>query len=177
MPVKTKQPRRPKTKCQYVEERWNAVRFLRHIEGEFTCPGCGSVLKKGRVFYCDICAMELGPCCFDHSGTNHNHQADVPGHLRDYLPPDPCSGEGRSRCMCCERMLCVGHSRKADVSHQSLKHFTGERLSKVVLCPSCKETLDPVPEDERPERDDGREPYGFTDESELRRYLRQTIHG
>lgn len=82
---------------------------MRLIEGEFTCPGCSSVLRQGKVFYCDLCAAEFGPCCHpDFSEAHHITKMLMLSFLPtwgDYLPPIPCTREGQVRCMCCERML------------------------------------------------------------------------
>lgn len=173
MTARTKHPKRTKIACQYTEEQWNPVRFLHHVQGEFTCPGCGSILRKGRVFFCDFCAVELGACCHPGSSDTHqSHQREVLGNLCDYLPPIPCGSEGQVRCMCCERMLCVGHCRKADVSSLSLKAWTGDMVAQVVLCPSCKRTLDPSPERE-PSQDENRADGSFVDDDELKQFLRR----
>jgi hypothetical protein len=178
MPSKTKRAKRPKINCQYLKEQLDPVRSIRLIEGEFTCPGCNSVLRQGKVFYCDLCAAEFGPCCHPDFSETHQHykNADVvfPTQLCDYLPAIPCKREGQVRCGCCERMLCLAHSRKADISRLSLRDWREEQLRTVVLCPNCKKLLDPEPEPD--DSDDPADPYGFGDEYELRNFLRENGH-
>lgn len=171
MSPKAKRPKGPKINCQYLEEQFNPIRLLRPIDGEFTCPGCGSVLRQGRVFYCDLCHSELGPCCHPdlhkHSDEGITYRPD----LGDYLPPITCNGVGQIRCLCCERMLCLTHARKADISRLSLQDWRDRILGAVVLCPNCKKRLDPVPEPDGSEFDEPPDPFGFESEHELWAFL------
>lgn len=78
------------------------------------------------------------------------------------------------RCMCCDRMLCLTHCRKADISRLLLKDWREKTLGAVVLCPNCKKRLDPEPEpDSSPMEYD---PYGFGMEYELRNFLGENGH-
>jgi hypothetical protein len=175
MPVKTKRPKRAKINCQYLKEQLDPVRSIRLIESEFTCGGCRSVLRQGKVFYCDLCALEFGPCCHPDFSETHQHykNADVvfPPQLGDYLPPILCKREGQVRCQCCERMLCLSHTWKADISRLSLVDWHENKLSAVVLCLNCKKLLDPEPEPD--ESDEPAAPCQFQSEQELRDFLRQ----
>lgn len=173
MPSKTKRPKHPKINCQYLEEQFNPIRLLRRVEGEFTCPGCSSVLRQGSVFYCDLCLCELGPCCHpDFSEVHKNHDGLVDrAILGDYLLPKTCDSAGHIRCMCCERMLCLMHARKANISHLSIKDWRDRTLDAVVLCPNCKKRLDPEQEPEPSEFDDPDDEHGFDDEYDLRNFL------
>jgi hypothetical protein len=177
MPSKTKRPKRPKINCQYLAEQSNPVRSLRLIEGEFTCPGCKSVLRQGKVFYCDLCAAEFGPCCHPDFSGAHNHYPGngdfCPVNFSDYLEPIVCTREGQVRCMCCDRMLCLTHTRKADVSRLSLQDWRDRTLGAVVLCPNCKKRLDPEPEPDGSEFDEPPDPLRFESERELWSFLRE----
>ena len=74
--------------------------------------------------------------------------------------------------VCCERLVCFDHARKADLSQTSLLDYGGERkLGWVILCPSCKRTLDPVTEQEY-DHEEEREPGSFQDEYEFDRFIR-----
>jgi hypothetical protein len=91
--------------------------------------------------------------------------------LSDYLAPIACTREGQVRCMCCERMLCLRHARKADISRLSLPDWRERTLGAVVLCANCKKRLDPEPETE-PDDFDEEDEHGFDDEHDLRTFLR-----
>ena len=175
MPAKPKRPKRPKIKCQYLKEQSNPIRLLRPIEGEYTCPGCGSLLRQGKVFYCDLCAAKFGPCCHpDFSGAHNHHPGDgdsCPINLSDYLEPIVCTRVGQVRCMCCERMLCLTHSCKADIARLSLQGWRDRTLGPVVLCPNCKKRLDPEPELEPADFDEPFDEFGFRDERDLWNFL------
>ncbi len=93
--------------------------------------------------------------------------------LSDYLPPITCDRVGHIRCMCCERMLCLTHARKADISGLSLQDWRERTLSAVVLCPNCKKRLDSEPEPESSEFEDTSDGYEFQDERDLRNFLRE----
>lgn len=175
MSKKPKPPARPKFHCHYTTRNQETVQFLRDIEGEFICPSCSSVLKQGKVYFCNFCKTELGVCCHTKFTDKHKHQDEIFNTYRDlpdYIPPVSCQYQGVVRCRCCERLLCLGHARGADLSRASVLGYDGEKLTAAVLCPDCKSLLDPDPE---PDRDyvNEPEPGSFERESDLRAFLRR----
>jgi hypothetical protein len=74
--------------------------------------------------------------------------------------------------MCCERMLCLTHARKADISHLSLNDWRDRTLGAVVLCPNCKKRLAPEPESDDSQFDEPPDPFRFQTEQEVRAFLR-----
>lgn len=167
MASKPKPPKRAKIKCQYAQEQWNPVRRIHIVEGEFPCPSCSSVLRRGYVFHCDFCSADFGSCCKEFH-PDHRNDSDYGYRLGDYLSATSCDGEGEVRCECCERMLCIEHVRKADLSRLALIDRSGEPLGAAVLCPSCKKLLNPDPESE-PDDEEG----DFGDEYELQDFLQE----
>lgn len=176
MPKKA-ESKRPRINCQFLEDNWNPVRDVRQVDGEFTCS-CGSVLRNGKIFFCDICKCEFGPCCHpDFSERHKYHERDLSAEgsdrFCDYLPPRTCPNEGLVRCACCNLMLCRNHARKADLSRLSLpSDIVGEKLAKVIVCRNCKYRLDPDPDREPQPYHDDRDESEFDDDYDFRKYLR-----
>lgn len=183
MPNIPKTPERKKAVCHYTSFRETAVREKQMIESLFLCPGCGAQIPEGLIYFCDYCQVELGPCCHPLLSKRHRHAShEIPAHeINDYIPPKQCLKEGKVRCMCCRRLLCLEHARKADIARLSLPKdysYPDEIWKQIILCPECKETLDPNPEPEWMEDANNHvDESAFEDSAELRSFLRSIPYG
>jgi|SRR5579859_1102152 len=145
---KPSKPKRRRIDCQYTMACREAIRFVRRIEDEFVCPGCGSSLKRGSVFRCKLCDMEIGVCCQDeHLQRIH---VDVVYDVSEYLPPLTCTKEGHSRCWCCSRFVCRDHFRNCKSSDIPTHTSLFGEFENIILCSNCQSTLipEPLPEEQ-----------------------------
>lgn len=144
--AKEKKQKRRRINCQFTASRHDPVKSLRPVQDEFVCSGCSSVLRRGQVYECELCKIEIGICCKSEHEGPHADAFDV----RDYLPPIACTNEGRTRCWCCDRLLCRDHCHACKSADVPVKTEAFDFKETIPLCANCRITLIPESEGEYP---------------------------